>query len=122
MNERSQGTFSENRKNTESGNFMEFLGEWIWDDCEVPIGGNPSVFVWAHQFFPGTRGLSQAERRSLTSERITVESPRGLKVKPGRVSSDLDTDNRRKFRSQTSDNMVRWKSRGEKSPGGEGKK
>ena len=29
---------------------------------------------------------------------------------------------RRKFRSQTSDNMDRWKSRGEKSPGGEEKK
>ena len=33
-----------------------------------------------------------------------------------------DIIHRRKFRSQTSDNMDRWKSRGEKSPGGEEKK
>ena len=38
------------------------------------------------------------------------------------VEASIYTPNRRKFRSQTSDNMDRWKSRGGKSQGGEEKK
>ena len=98
---------------------MPFSETWIWQTCADlpwlwPNFGKPS-WPWKHQHFWVGKIISE---HSLSATKWSPEPVMFVGVETPWVFINY----RRKFRSQSPDNMQRWKRRGGKSQRGEVKK